>query len=112
MVKTLLTWLRAVFLTRPVLTQGRSGRWAAVRANYLEKNDVCAACGKSKALEVHHVIPVHINPDLELSEDNLITLCRTTCHLLIGHLGDWHNSNKHVREDAAHIFSRVLDSKN
>jgi len=94
---------------RPI--EGRSGRWAAVRKAHLQKNGYCAACGKKTALEVHHVVPVHADASKELDADNLITLCRTTCHLLIGHLGDWHNFNRHVREDAALIQSRVQASK-
>lgn len=39
-------------------------------------------------LNVHHKVPFHIAPELELEESNLITLCMSEdrhCHLLIGH---------------------------
>ena len=40
----------------------------------------CGECGKAGKLEVHHVRPVYKAPELELSFDNVVTLCRN-CHL-------------------------------
>jgi hypothetical protein len=47
------------------------------------------ACSTTKNLEVHHIEPVHVNPDRELDSYNLITLCETPsafCHYIFGHL--------------------------
>lgn len=86
----------------------RSGEWRRVRDQFVEKFPVCAACGSSAALNVHHVIPFHVRPDLELDEWNLITLCREH-HFRIGHDPDgpwrlkkpsWSASNPLVREHA------------
>jgi hypothetical protein len=86
----------------------RSGEWRRVRDQFVEKFPVCAACGRSAALNVHHVIPFHVRPDLELDEWNLITLCREH-HFRIGHDPDgpwrskkpsWSASNPLVREHA------------
>jgi len=65
--------------------QGRSPRWAGVRAEYIKMNPNCFACSSRDKLEVHHIKPFHSNPELELSQDNLVTLCRY-CHLVLGHL--------------------------
>jgi len=91
------------------ISQGeRSGEWRRVRDQFVEKFPVCAACGSSAALNVHHVIPFHVRPDLELDEWNLITLCREH-HFRIGHDPDgpwrskkpsWSASNPLVREHA------------
>lgn len=71
----------------------RSPKWSNVRKQHLEKNPQCAACGKDKKLEVHHKVPVHINPDGELDPSNLITLCADPCHIVFGHLLDWKSWN-------------------
>jgi hypothetical protein len=85
----------------------RSSKWSQVRKNHLKSNDKCAACGTDKDLEVHHIVPVHINADLELDPDNLITLCSRSCHLLIGHLMDFKSWNPHVIHDAKNICIKI-----
>lgn len=79
----------------------RSSKWPSVRAAYLERNPACAACGGTKKLEVHHIVPFHVDPSLELSESNLVTLCESwrngmNCHLLVGHKGSYRRWNKRV----------------
>lgn len=78
----------------------RSPRWRKVRQEFLEMNPCCAVCGrKDLQSNVHHKIPFHIRPDLELEEENLITLCRDH-HFLFGHLMQWKSYNKDIIEDA------------
>lgn len=86
---------------------GRSGRWATVRKQHLEREPACAACGRAKELEVHHIQPYHEHPELELDPGNLITLCADPCHLVHGHLLNWKRSNEAVREDAARYRRRI-----
>ena len=45
--------------------------------------------------DVHHKIPVHINPSLAADPSNLITLCRRH-HFWVGHTGSWHRYNGNV----------------
>lgn len=82
----------------------RSPKWSAVRKHHLLTHNYCAACGNQENLEVHHIKPFHLHPELELEESNLITLCECKdgreCHLRIGHLGDWHKFNVNVIEDS------------
>lgn len=84
----------------------RSSRWPAVRKHHLAQNPTCVVCGDVSKLEVHHIVPFHVQPELELEPTNLITMCESTsygvvCHLYYGHLGNYKNINPNVVEDAA-----------
>lgn len=83
----------------------RSPHWESVRDAHLKEHPACEVCGHKKNLNVHHVIPFHIDASKELDPSNLITLgnkCPTgNHHLLFGHLGNWKSWNVNVREDAA-----------
>jgi len=83
----------------------RSSEWEDVRNAWVAANPVCAVCGGTKKLQVHHLAPFHLAPELELDQNNLITLCTRkkygiNCHLLIGHLGNFRRVNKDCEEDA------------
>jgi 5-methylcytosine-specific restriction endonuclease McrA len=83
----------------------RSDQWPKVRAAHLLKENWCRNCGTINRLEVHHVQPFHLHPELELDPTNFITLCEDStdgaeCHLKVGHLGNWKNFNPQVREIA------------
>lgn len=82
----------------------RSSKWRKVRREHLKKHHKCAVCKSTRKLEVHHIIPFHLAPDLELEPKNLITLCENNkyginCHLLIGHLGNYRRTNPNVQTD-------------
>lgn len=85
----------------------RSPRWKKIRKDFLAKNKVCAACGSSQDLEAHHIIPVHIDPNLELDSNNLIALCSKSCHLLIGHLMDFRSWNPSIIRDAKNLTLKI-----
>ena len=83
----------------------RSPKWDKVRKAHLAQFPNCAVCDGSDSLEVHHIKPFHLHPELELEDSNLITLCESkkngvTCHLFIGHLGSYKSFNENAREDA------------
>ena len=85
----------------------RSNGWAKVRAAHLEKFPACECCGKTVKylktfrLQVHHKIPFHVAPQLELDPRNLITLCSSPCcHFNVGHLQNWKSYNSAVVYDA------------
>jgi 5-methylcytosine-specific restriction endonuclease McrA len=92
------------------LGAARSNQWPAIRAAHLRINPNCSVCGTRgsflKPNEVHHCAVFHLNPQLELEESNLITLCRNH-HLLVGHLMDWKSFNENVREDAGTWLEKV-----
>lgn len=88
------------------LSSARSGHWPTVRKNHLAQHPTCAACGGSDKLEVHHIQPFHLRPELETSADNLITLCESgkggvNCHLVWGHISNFRSFNTTVTEDSA-----------
>lgn len=78
----------------------RSSQWPKLRKQHIEKQPCCQACGSCKKPEVHHIVPVHLDPSKELDPDNLITLCDKYCHFAIGHLLSYHSWNENVIEDA------------
>lgn len=92
-------------------TGPRSARWRAVRAAHLDRFPACAACGHGlqRELNVHHIKPFHLFPELELVDDNLITLCERpsfSCHWVFGHGGhSWSDYNPAVRETARGVMS-------
>jgi 5-methylcytosine-specific restriction endonuclease McrA len=86
----------------------RSSQWKTVRKNHLQAQPVCQACNRKENLEVHHIKPFHIFPDLELDPTNLITLCKT-CHLVFGHLMDYKSWNDNVTEDVKNFNLKVQE---
>ena len=65
----------------------RSSKWGSVRKAALLANPACSCCGSTERLQVHHCVPYHLRPELELEPKNLIVLCmsKNECHLLVGH---------------------------
>ena len=84
----------------------RSGQWPRVRREHLARQPVCQACGRSKALEVHHIQPLHEGGQ-ELDPSNLITLCADPCHIVHGHLMSWMRTNPDVVADCQRYRVKV-----
>lgn len=90
----------------------RSPHWPLIERKHLVKQPLCQACGNTVNLNVHHILPFHLFPEMELVDDNLITLCingvgGTNCHLVIGHFGNWSKYNPNVKEDAIRHFKML-----
>lgn len=103
--KKFLHALKERFSGKPLAV--RSTQWPTVRNHFLEQHNVCAACGRKDKLEVHHIKPFHLDKNLELDPNNLITLCEqedTRCHLVIGHLNNWKRENVNVIRDARNFL--------
>lgn len=49
-----------------------------------QQNNLCHTCKQHKKLEIHHIVPVHENPDLAFEESNVIAVCNH-CHKHIHH---------------------------
>lgn len=89
---------------REVIKHGRrSSKWPALERQVVAERRECAACGSTKHLQVHHIKPFHLHPELELDPANLIVLCmdEPECHLLIGHGDSFRAFNPDVVVDAA-----------
>lgn len=48
----------------------RSPEWPHVREEFLKACPACAACGGTEDLNVHHIQPFHLHPELELDPAN------------------------------------------
>ena len=83
----------------------RSRQWRTVRNEHLFMHPRCVVCGLATKVQVHHIVPFHLAPELELEPTNLLTLCENkkyglNCHLLIGHLGNYQRVNPAAWSDA------------
>lgn len=97
-------WLRPAYI---LAVRQRSNEWRRVRNEHLAKHPACEVCGRSANVIVHHIFPVHIAPELELVENNLITLCETPCHFMFGHFFSYHCYNKDVRSMAKRFRAQM-----
>ena len=115
----MLGWLLGSTGTRddlglPSIEVARSWRWPALRDRHLGAFPSCEACGGRREAAVHHALPVHLFPELELDPNNLITLCERparNCHLIFGHLLRWDAYNPNVRANTAEYLMRVAGRK-
>ena len=94
----------------------RSSQWRSVRREHLLNEPFCMACFGTKKLQVHHIIPFHIAPQLELHHSNLITLCQAvrfgiSCHMALGHGGNWRGINADVAWDVERWNEIVMVSR-
>jgi hypothetical protein len=104
MISRIITHLTDVYQHKTVWNLPRSDKWPEVRKAHLLLFPTCAVCGTKKLLQVHHKKPFHLEPELELDPNNLITLCEDTghnCHLVFGHLDSFESYNPDVVADAA-----------
>ena len=111
------TRIKDVLQGKAPITASRSPKWNGVRDAHLKLQPNCAVCEGNENLNVHHVKPFHLHPELELESTNLITLCEcekhgVNCHLLIGHLGNFRNVNPHVLEDVPLWNARLKEKNN
>ena len=61
--------------------RGYDARWRKVRALYYQRHPLCEDCLEEgrltdQGIEVDHVIPIAVRPDLRLALENLRSLCR------------------------------------
>ena len=84
----------------------RSSKWRGLRKKFIQ-GKTCAVCEGKTKLEVHHIIPFSLDPTKELDETNLIVLCEgrahLTCHLIVGHGGNYRDYNPDCVKDAEHM---------
>ena len=102
-------WIRNLYQCDdggPMPVFGRAPGWTRLAKEWLAANPYCVVCGKTVGVVPHHVSPVHLHPDIELSWNNLITLCPRD-HLLIGHLGLWISYNPTCVTDAREWASKI-----
>lgn len=88
----------------------RSPFWSKIEKEFKEKHPKCEICGSTKRLQTHHIKPFHIFPELELDQNNLISLCmsRKQCHIFIGHGSLFKASCPKIREYAKLIQNKKI----
>lgn len=93
------------------LTKPRSSHWEPLRNAVVKDHPFCAFCGYTFHLNVHHIRPFHLHPELELERNNLIVLgeaCPSgNHHYLIGHFLNWHKFNPAVVLDATRFLGAI-----
>lgn len=84
------------------VTRNARKQWSVRKAllAHRKAHPVCEATGSTKRLEVHHLLPVSVRPDLADAASNLITLERKA-HLVVGHAGNYKNYVSNVGEVCA-----------
>ena len=106
----MIDWLQRIFKLGDYATERtfgatRSPLWSTVRNNHLIKEPLCQLCGGKTKLNVHHILPFHMNPELELDPNNLITLCNgssgtISCHIRFGHFDNFRTKwNPTIRDE-------------
>jgi hypothetical protein len=86
--------------------------WQRCRRAFLKKvGKVCVICSTKKKIQVHHILPRHIRPDLAVDHTNLIALCRD-CHFHIGHLCSYFTYNATIKLVAFFVRDHSLLKKN
>ena len=99
------SWLHKVYGA----VTGRSPKWPAVRRQHLKEQPECQVCGTTEDVDVHHLRPVHLHPELELDPSNLISLC-TPHHFLFGHLCSWKSVNDNCFQDC-HTWRKKIAAR-
>ena len=97
----LINWIKRLLIEDRTFGAARSSQWSRVRGENIKS--FCELCEKKggllKPLELHHVEPFHLKPELELSPTNFITVCRH-CHLYFAHLGNFKSFNIDIKKEA------------
>jgi hypothetical protein len=94
--------LTLLFFASSISGDQRSPDWLNLRNKFAESHPRCLLCGiEKKSLQIHHIVPFSVNPDLELEETNLIPLCTSknwgyNDHLVIGHAQNFRLENPWV----------------
>jgi 5-methylcytosine-specific restriction endonuclease McrA len=55
------------------------GSWTRLSLKLRQNNPLCQRCGIAPSDEVHHIVPLEINPALKMDPRNLLAVCRA-CH--------------------------------
>ena len=84
---------------------------------YREDNPTCELCGakrsllQGRAVDVHHILPVHVHPEYASNRSNLLSLCRRH-HWWVGHCGvSWKTYNPYVDKLIEDILVKVNESQ-
>lgn len=60
--------------------RGYDHTWQKLREMVLRRHPICEQCRRVKATEVHHIVPIRVDPRARLDQDNLLAVCHA-CHI-------------------------------
>lgn len=112
MLKELITHVQDKLSGKVPAGSKRSAQWPTVREAHLKVQPVCQCCMEKDNLQVHHLRPFHIHPELELDPNNLTTLCEhpsRNCHILFGHLRNFKSYNPDCETDVKLWRGKMLN---
>jgi len=84
----------------------RSSHWRGFSKEVKKEVGHCEACDSKWFLALHHILPFHLHPELELDRNNCIVLCRK-CQFIFGHLRYWKSWNISIRRDAKILLDKI-----
>ena len=96
--------------SRLITTDFRAwSRWQSLQKVFVKEHNYCEMCGWKKKLNVHHIVPRHVDSSLALDWNNLITLCRE-CHFRFGHFLNWQSYNPYIVElvNSKHKWASIM----
>lgn len=104
--QTLIEWLETLLelyeenKAERTLGAKRSPEWSKTKREF-EKlyPKVCEFCGTTKKMNLHHLKPFNLFPDLENDFNNLLWACRD-CHFIFCHLKFWGSYDLNAKETA------------
>ncbi len=62
--------------------------WSHVARAEIARQPYCSFCSSARKLQVHHVVPLHVDSSKGATPSNLMVLCQP-CHLYEAHCGDF-----------------------
>jgi 5-methylcytosine-specific restriction endonuclease McrA len=86
--------------------------WEEIEKSMIAKQPYCSLCGdegkeEGNELQVHHIVPVHIDISKNGDENNLIVLCHH-CHLRVAHCGDYEKYyNLDIKRDSKEVYDNI-----
>lgn len=89
----------------------RGSGWKKARDAHIKTHPNCAACGRTKNQEVHHVKSFSEHPELELDPENMRTLCADPCHIVWGHLMNFSLINPDIDEHCSMYREAIKRAK-
>src|SRR4051794_39139002 len=70
------SWTAGMAQAKPRTDVRNTRKWQELRKRIIARDGQCAVCGSEEQLEVDHIIPYSVSPELGLDPDNLQVLCR------------------------------------
>jgi hypothetical protein len=75
----------------------------------LRDGNKCVLCASVLSLQVHHIIPLSKNSDLNLNMDNLVTLCKI-CHVTKAHKDSWVNVDPDIQTELLLYIQKITET--